>query len=64
MTRPTLTTIDPIAAAQVRLDSRTDPLAATLRADYEDALATGETNDVEDYLRWIRKVLTGSLDPQ
>ena len=64
MTRPTLTTIDPIDAAQVRLDSRTDTLVATLRADYEDALATGETTGVEDYLRWVRKVLTGSLDPQ
>jgi len=40
-----------------------EQLADTIRADYEDALLTGETRDVEDYLSWVRAVLTGNHRP-
>jgi hypothetical protein len=40
-----------------------EQLADTIRADYEDALLNGETRDVEDYLSWVRAILTGNYRP-
>ena len=40
-----------------------EQLADTIRADYEDARLTGDTFDVEDYLSWVRAVLTGNHLP-
>ena len=37
-----------------------EQLADAIRADYEDALLTGDTRDPEDYLTWVREVLTGN----
>jgi len=37
-----------------------EQLADAIRADYEDALLTGDTRDAEDYLTWVREVLTGN----
>ena len=37
-----------------------EQLADAIRADYEDALLTGDTRDAEDYLSWVREVLTGN----
>lgn len=48
-----------VCAAKARIDGRDATLAAALRADYDDSLLTGDTAGVEDYLSWVRKVLTG-----
>ena len=40
-----------------------EQLADAIRADYEDALLTGDTRDVEDYLSWVRAILTGNYRP-
>lgn len=60
----TITATNPeVQAARARLDGRTETLASALRADYEDSLIVGETEGVEDYLRWVRRTLTGSPLP-
>jgi len=48
-----------VRAAKARIDGRDATLAAALRADYDDCLLTGDTAGVEDYLGWVREVLTG-----
>ncbi len=40
-----------------------EQLADAIRASYEDALLTGDTRDVEDFLSWVRAVLTGNYRP-
>lgn len=62
MTAQTITDNERVSAL-VRIDARTELLTETLRADYEDALATGECQDLDDYLGWVRRIILGEPHP-